>query len=69
MKEVTTVSEEGKTVEAKIKASVAVGATIEDGEAIGTVVMSELQASRLAKRLHITLSSSEDEGEDKALFT
>ncbi|KAI5317263.1 hypothetical protein L3X38_036970 [Prunus dulcis] len=36
MKEVTTVSEEGKTVEAKIKASVAVGATIEDGEAIGT---------------------------------
>lgn len=65
----TTVSEKGKTVEAKIEASVAVGAMVKDGEAIRAVVVSELQASRLAKRLHITLSSSEDEGEDKAPLT
>lgn len=65
----TTVSEEGKIVEAEGEASVVVGATVENGEAVGVVVVSELHASRLAKRLHITMSSSKDEGEDEASLT
>ncbi|CAB4286084.1 unnamed protein product [Prunus armeniaca] len=64
--EVTTVYEEGKIIEAEGEASVVVGATVKEGEAVGVVVVSELQASRLAKRLHITLSSLKYEGEDEA---
>ncbi|PQM38243.1 uncharacterized protein Pyn_26608 [Prunus yedoensis var. nudiflora] len=64
--EATTVIEEGEAAKAEVEASVVVGAMVEDGEAIGAAVVPELRASRPAKRLHITLSSSEDEGEDEA---
>ncbi|KAH0972753.1 hypothetical protein GBA52_024909 [Prunus armeniaca] len=40
--EVTTVYEEGKIIEAEGEASVVVGATVKEGEAVGVVVVSEL---------------------------
>ncbi|PQQ06897.1 hypothetical protein Pyn_36664 [Prunus yedoensis var. nudiflora] len=59
--EATTVIEKGEAAKAEVEASVVVGATVEDGEAIGAAVVPELRASRPAKRL-----PSEDEGEDEA---